>query len=80
MYPEHSSSVLYQPNLVDYFEREIKGMEPEARQAPAVRAVLEALPEIRTLVRVGYRKPVPMENIERLNRIASDLTALIERG
>jgi hypothetical protein len=31
-------------------------------------------------VRVGYRKPVPMENIERLNRIASDLTALIERG
>lgn len=80
LYPEHSSSILYQPNLVNYFERELSGMEPEARQSPAVQAVLQALPEIRSLVRVGYRKPVPTKNIQRLNRIATDLIALIERG
>lgn len=80
VYPAHSSSILYQPNLADYFEGQINGMEPEAKQIPAVQAILKALPELRQLVNVGYRKPVPAENIKRLNQISSDLVALIERG
>ncbi|MGE4292985.1 MAG: hypothetical protein AB7E32_12350 [Desulfovibrio sp.] len=80
LYPEHSSSILYQPNLADYFETQLNGMEPEAKQTPAAQAILKALPELRRLVNVGYRKPVPMENIKRLNQIASELVALIERG
>lgn len=80
LYPEHSGSILYQPNLADYFEGQLKAMEPEARQNPAVQAILKALPELRGLVNVGYRHPVPQENIQRLNQIASELVALIERG
>lgn len=80
LYPEHSTSILYQPNLVDYFEAQLSSMEPEAKQSPAVQAILKALPEFRKLINVGYRKSVPVENIERLNQIASELVALIERG
>ncbi|MEF2143823.1 MAG: hypothetical protein V3573_00125 [Desulfovibrionaceae bacterium] len=80
LYPEHSTSLLYQPNLVDYFQRELEKMEPEAVNTVSVQAILKALPEIRSLVNVGYRKPVPLDNVKRLYQLSSELVQLIERG
>ena len=65
---------------MDYFQRELEKMEPEAVNTASVQAILKALPEIRSLVNVGYRKPVPLDNVKRLYQLSSELVQLIERG
>lgn len=79
-YPETYTSILYQPTLVDYFEAELKTLEPEAQAKPVIQALFRALPEIKQLVDVGYEQPVPVKNIERLYQISSNLVKTIEKG
>lgn len=75
-----ASSVLYQPRLVDYFAENLTAMKPEYTSTPQVKAILAAMPEIKKLVDVGFKNPVPKENVERLKAIASELTQTIEKG
>ncbi len=79
-YESNASSILYQPRLVDYFSDRLAKIDPEAKKAPAVQALIDKLPVIKTLVDVGYQKPVPQENIVKLHAISSELIQLIERG
>ncbi|MBU1612209.1 MAG: hypothetical protein KKC99_10230 [Proteobacteria bacterium] len=79
-YSDNVTSILYQPNLVDYFTVELANMEPEAKANPLAQALMKALPKIRALVNVGYGKPVPDKNIEELHRLGSALVAKIEEG
>lgn len=79
-YSAQVTSILYQPALVDYFAAELQTLEPEARKNPMVKALDEALPQIRKLVNVGYAQPVPAENIEKLHRLGTALVAKIEEG
>lgn len=79
-YDEASSSVLYQPRLVDYFAEKLAGLTPEARKNPAVGALLAKLPEIKTLIDVGYQRPVPRESLAKLNAISSEIIKTIEKG
>lgn len=79
-YDEASSSVLYQPRLVDYFAGKLAGLTPAARKHPAVEALLSRLPEIKALINVGYQRPVPKESLARLNAISSEIIKTIEKG
>lgn len=79
-YDAVASSVLYQPKLCDYFSERLKTIGPEAQKTPAVKQLMAKLPEIKALVDVGYQKPVPKENVTKLNAISSELIQLIERG
>ncbi len=79
-YEPEASSVLYQPRLVDFFFKELRGMSPETQRSPAVRKLLAALPQIRALVDVGYKNPVPRQNIVQLRGIAEELVQTFEKG
>jgi hypothetical protein len=79
-YPANLTSILYQPALVDYFEKELAGLDGPAREHPMVRALAEALPRLRSLVNVGYGKAVPEANIRELERLSGELVAHIEEG
>jgi len=79
-YDAKGSSVLYQPRLVDYFLEEMGKMDPEARTSPAVAKLIEELPRIKDLVDVGYRNPLPEENVKKLNAISDELIKAFERG
>lgn len=79
-YPANLTSILYQPVLVDYFLAQLAVMEPEAKKNPLVQALVEALPQIRKLVNVGYAKPVPAQNIDALYRLGTSLVTRMEEG
>lgn len=79
-YDSTASSVLYQPRLVEYFETKLAALEREDKNHPAVKELRAKLPEIMVLVNVGFKKPVPQENVEKLHEISSELVSLIEEG
>ncbi len=79
-YEPTASSVLYQPRLVDYFDAKLKDLRPDQSDHPAVQELKAKLPEIKKLVDVGFKNPVPKDNIEKLHAISSELVSLIERG
>ncbi len=79
-YDETSSSVLYQPRLVDYFAAKMNALGPESRKHPAIKALLSRLPEIKALINVGYQRPVPKESLAKLNAISAEILKTIEKG
>ena len=79
-YDPKASSILYQPNLVEYFTKQIEAMTPEARSHPSVQELERLLPEIMRLVNVGYRTPLPLENIKELNGLSTDFVRTLEKG
>ncbi len=79
-YDATASTVLYQPRLVEYFEERMETLRRSEKEHPAVQELKAKLPEIKRLVDVGFKNPVPQENIEQLHVISSELVSLIERG
>jgi len=79
-YDPTASSVLYQPRLVDYFDMKLGELQRDDREHPAVQELRAKLPEIKTLVDVGFKNPVPEDNIKKLHDISTELVTLIERG
>ncbi len=79
-YQPPASSILYQPRLVAYFQDKMTQMSPRAQAVPQVRAIIEALPEIMALIDVGYRQPVPEENVRKLLDLSAKLVLATERG
>lgn len=79
-YDEKASSVLYQPDLVQYFIDQIGGMGDKVAKAPVIEEIAAALPEIKKLIDVGQGNPIPNENIKKLYQISSKLVQAIERG
>ncbi len=79
-YDPIASSVLYQPRLVEYFETKLHELKDNGKDSEAVVELRAKLPEIKRLVDVGFKNPVPKENIEQLHSISQELVTLIERG
>ena len=79
-YDATASSVLYQPRLVEYFDTKLEQLEAEGKNNPVIQELKAKLPEIKRLVDVGFKQPVPKENIETLHGISQELVNLIERG
>ncbi len=79
-YSERASSILYQPRLVQYFSDRLAKIEPKAQDTPAVKLLMDKLPEIDKLVNVGYKQPIPPENVNKLYEISSELIETIEKG
>lgn len=79
-YDPRASSVLYQPQLVDYFAQKLPDMDKNARTNPAVIELIKHLAEIRDLVDVGYQKPVPPENVAKLKEISARIVDKIEKS
>lgn len=78
-YKPKASSILYQPTLVDYFNTELGLLSQEAQASPSVKVLIDKLPQIKDLVNVGFKKPVPAENVAQLNELSSELIANIEK-
>lgn len=79
-YEPTASSVLYQPRLVEYFNTKLADLSREEQNHPAVQELRAKLPEIKKLVDVGFKQPVPEDNIKQLHDISTELVSLIERG
>lgn len=79
-YDESASSVLYQPRLVDYFAGKLGKLNPETQNHPAIRILMARLPEIKSLIDVGFQRPVPKESMARLNAISAEILQTIEKG
>lgn len=79
-YRDKASSILYQPRLVDYFLEQTSHMSAKTKSQPMVVALMTRLSEIKVLIDVGYKNPVPQANVIRLNEISSNLVQAMERG
>lgn len=79
-YSERASTLLYQPKLLQYFRTRLNALPQQTRTAPAVAAILAQLDAIEACLNVGYRTPIPQENIRRLAAISEMLVSGIEGG
>ncbi|THB66683.1 MAG: hypothetical protein D6E12_10025 [Desulfovibrio sp.] len=79
-YTPEASSLLYQRQLVDFFADQFAAMTPEAQDQAQVKAIAEALAEIKALVDVGPGNPISEESVARLLEISTELVAQIEEG
>ncbi|AGW12106.1 hypothetical protein [Megalodesulfovibrio gigas] len=79
-YSERASTLLYQPKLLRYFRARLNALPPQTRNAPAVAAILGQLDAMEACLNVGYRMPIPQENIRRLAAISELLVSSIESG
>lgn len=79
-YNEEASTILYQPDLIEHFISELNELSDEAKEEDVVKQIFEKMGLIKQLVSVGWKKPVPKDKVENLNRISSELIEAIERG
>ena len=79
-YNEEASTILYQPDLIEHFISELNELSDEAKEEDVVKQIFEKMGLIKQLVSVGWKKPVPKDKVENLNRISSELIEAIEKG
>ncbi len=79
-YSPKGSSLLYQPKLVTFFQEELGKMGAGPKGNALVCEFNSITPDLLKLVDVGFKKPVPMDNIMKLNDISKKLVIKIEKG
>ena len=79
-YDKDNSTLLYQPILVQYFHKEFDNLGGNAQKNIVVKQIKEKIPEIQSLINVGFEEPVPVENVRKLHTISSQLISAIEKG
>lgn len=79
-YNEQASTVLHQPALIRYFKNRFGKLSDKYKSTRVVKDIEAKLPEIEQLLQGEPGKPIPKENVEKLNKISTDLILAIERG
>lgn len=79
-YDEAGSSILYQKVLVQYFTQELGKLESSVQDMPQIKAMLEALPEIGSLIDVGPGNPISQESVAKLLELSTAIIQEIEKG
>lgn len=79
-YSDRASTLLYQPKLLRYFRTRFLSLPEEHRRDPAVQAIMANLDRMEQLVDVGFRTPIPLENVRELAQLAGKLVEQVEAG
>ncbi|MBU4486037.1 MAG: hypothetical protein KKD38_03840 [Candidatus Delongbacteria bacterium] len=72
-YSEEASTILFQPELIDHFTKKINGLKKTNSSNIEVKEIIKKFPEIKKLCGVGIGNPIPLENINELYLISSNL-------
>ena len=76
-YTEESSTILYQPELINHFIEKVGQLKPSNADNEEVKALRAKLHVIRDLCAVGQGNPIPIDNIDSLYSISSSLNSII---
>ncbi|MFO7809807.1 MAG: hypothetical protein R6V47_00340, partial [Candidatus Delongbacteria bacterium] len=76
-YSEDASTILYQPELIQYFIEEMDGLKNQNSDNLEVKAIKAKLPEIKKLCVTNPGEPVSEKNVKRLNDVAGTLNKII---
>ena len=79
-YNEDTSTILYQPILVEYFEKKCNELGSRAKRQKAVKDIIEKIPEIKTLIDVGYDNSISEDSVKKLHAISYQLVSAIQGG
>jgi len=77
-YKEETSSILYQPSLIEYFTARFAQMNPQTKEVAVVGLIGQKLAAIKQLCDVGKGNPVPQNRIAQLQSITTELVKAIE--
>lgn len=70
-YSEDASTILYQPELIDYFTQEVNNLKISNSDNPEVKEIVRILPDIKRLCDVGSGNPIPLGAMNELYEISS---------
>lgn len=76
-YSEDASTILYQPELIDYFTQEVSNLKPSNADNPEVKEIIRILPDIKRLCDVGSGNPIPLGAMNELYTISSNIKTVI---
>lgn len=76
-YSEDASTILYQPELIDYFTQEVSSIKPSNADNPEVKEIIRILPEIKRLCDVGSGSPIPLGAMNEIYVISSKINKVI---
>jgi hypothetical protein len=79
-YNADATSLIRNAKLVEYLYNELNGLSAQAKGNDLVKKITAQLPELKTLVSVEKNKPVPLENVKKIQSITSSLVRDIENA
>jgi hypothetical protein len=72
-YSPGASNFLREPGIVAQLQQEMDKLKPDTRANPAVKAIVEALPEIHSMVDIPKDGAVPQDQVKRLRDLSTSI-------
>jgi hypothetical protein len=72
-YTKDGAELLHQPVLLDYFDKRLSVLKPKYKSNPVVIKAIKGLQDIRPLIGGGGDADIPLEAVNAINKITSEL-------
>jgi hypothetical protein len=79
-YSDASSNILREPMLVAALIKKSDALPATIKQLPSVAIVSKTLPELKKIVNVGIDAPIPKDQVESLDRLATECVKEMIKG
>ena len=76
-YKPRRAELLHQPDLLNYFDRRIAGMNPRLRKSPLVGRIQAMLQKIRPLMSRGNPHPISKQAVQQIHAMTQDMVVQI---
>jgi hypothetical protein len=76
-YSKDSAELLHQPTLVDYFQEQLKSLDPRLRKNSLVLKIHNRLPDIKPLLGEKEGDIIPEKSVKEVNKITQELVGAI---
>ena len=76
-YSKDAAELLHQPTLLDYFDQQLKTLDPRLKRNAVVAKICRRLPEIKPLLGDKEGDPIPEKSVSEVHNITQDLVKAI---